>query len=285
MSAALLPDGTRVAEVALTVRDLERALAFYQQALGLHLLERAPAGASLGSGRNPFLHLVEDPAAEPSGGRARLYHFAILFPSRPALALALSRVLQARWLLGGAADHLVSEALYLADPEGNGIELYRDRPEEEWTRVDGRIRMDTLPLDMEDLLGELPVPEGSRNGVSAATRMGHVHLHVRDLGEAEQFYREVVGLELKERFGSSASFLAAGSYHHHLGINTWGTAGAARALEGAQGLRWYRLRLPEKQALDALARRLEAGKVRFEREGDELSFRDPSGHRVKVDAG
>ena len=283
MSLSRLPAGTRVGEVALTVTDMEGALAFYREVLGLHLHESAGGEALLGSSEARFLRLVEDPAAPSGEGRARLYHFAVLFPSRATLAFALRRLLAARWPLAGAADHLVSEALYLSDPEGNGIELYRDRPSERWERSAGGIRMDTLPLDVESLLAEAGGSDGHPIGVPPATRMGHVHLHVRDLEEAERFYREVVGLERMARFGGSASFLAAGGYHHHLGINTWGTAGAPRALEGARGLRWYRLGLPTSEAWEGLAGRLQENGTEAEREAGELRFRDPSGHRVIAD--
>ena len=278
-----LPAGTHVSELALTVRRLGTSLDFYRGTLGLEILEEGSGGARLGAPGHAFLRLVEDPAAEVPLGRARLYHFAILFPSRVELALAARRLLERRWSLGGAADHLVSEALYLSDPEGNGIELYRDRPREEWDVQGGRVRMDTLPLDLEALLSEAAAsPEGA---VSAPTRLGHIHLHVRDLAEAERFYREVVGLDVMERFGGSASFLAAGGYHHHLGINTWGTAGALRALEGAQGLRWYRLSLPDGEALAELVARLRAAEVPFATQDGEVSFKDPSGHRLLVQAG
>ena len=272
-----------MAEVALTVRDLRRSLGFYRGALGLELHDDAGGQALLGAPDEAFLRLFEDPAAPSAAGRARLYHLAILFPSRRTLALALRRLLDARWQLSGAADHLVSEALYLSDPEGNGIELYRDRPSEQWERRDGGVRMDTLPLDLEALLAEGADPDGPPPGVPPETRMGHVHLHVTDLAEGERFYREVVGLELMARFGNSASFLAAGGYHHHLGINTWGTAGAPRAWEGAQGLRWYRLRLPAGSACEELLARLEGSGLPVGREDGALRFRDPSGHGVIVD--
>jgi catechol 2,3-dioxygenase len=272
-----------VAEVALTVRDLRRSVAFYREVLGLELCDASGGQALLGASDEGFLRLLKDPAAPSAAGRARLFHFAILFPSRRTLALALRRLLDARWPLSGAADHLVSEALYLSDPEGNGIELYRDRPSEQWERRDGGVRMDTLPLDLEALLAEGAGPDGPPPGVPPETRMGHVHLHLTDLAEGERFYREVVGLELMARFGSSASFLAAGGYHHHIGINTWGTAGAPRALEGAQGLRWYRLRLPTESASEEILARLVGSGLSVGREEGAIRFRDPSGHGVIVD--
>lgn len=278
MSGALLPDGARVSEVALTVADLPRAAAFYEETLGFQVLSRGADSVALGAGEDAFLQLVRAPGAEPARGTTGLYHFAVLYPSRGDLARAVRRVIDAGWPLYGASDHLVSEAIYLSDPDGNGIELYRDRPRDEWPRAGDEIRMATLPLDLPRLLGEAegsgPAPDG--------TAMGHVHLHVRDLLEAERFYRDVVGLAVTTRFGGSASFLAAGGYHHHLGINTWGTAGAPPAPEGALGLRWYRLTVPDGAARSALEERLRSAGVPIEAEGGESSFHDPSGHKLVV---
>lgn len=278
-----LPDETTVAEVALTVKDLARASAFYREVLGLTPADASDGEARLGSAETPFLRLVEDGDAPSSAGRTRLYHLAILFPDRAALATALRRLLELGWSLQGAADHLVSEALYLSDPEGNGIELYRDRPPEAWERSGDGIRMETLPLDVEALLREAE-PSARGRGVPAATRLGHVHLQVSDLARAERFYREVVGLALTARYGRAASFLAAGGYHHHLGINTWGTAGAPAAPEGAQGLRWYRLRLPPGSGLTELVARLDGSGAEIALREGEVRFRDPSGHGIVVDA-
>jgi catechol 2,3-dioxygenase len=281
MSASTLPDGSRVSQVVLTVSDLARARSFYEGTLGLSVLDDEH-DLQLGAGGDPFLRLVHDPRASVARGTARLYHFAILYPSRGALADATRRLVDRRWPLQGAADHLVSEAVYLPDPEGNGIEIYRDRPRSEWTRTEDGIEMATLPLDLQALLSESKNDSAS---VPDGTVMGHIHLHVRDIAEAERFYRDVVGLELMARYGDSASFLAAGGYHHHLAINTWGTAGARPAVAGALGLRWYRLELPDAEALSALGTRLASGGVPHEQDGDTLQFADPSGHRLLAAVG
>lgn len=281
MSTSILPAGTHVSEVALTVSDLKRARDFYEGTLGLTVVSDEP-DLKLGAGDTAFLRLVEDPRASVPRGSARLYHFAILYPSRADLAGATRRLVDRRWPLQGASDHLVSEAVYLPDPEGNGIEIYRDRARTEWTRTRDGIQMATLPLDLQALLDEA---EGDSPTAPAGTVMGHVHLHVRDLAEAERFYREVVGLELMTRYGDSASFLAAGGYHHHLGINTWGTAGARPAIAGALGLRWYRLVLPDQAALEELDARLASTRVPYERENGSLAFADPSGHRLLAGVG
>jgi catechol 2,3-dioxygenase len=276
-----------VSEVVLTVQDLARARAFYQRTLGLAVVDDGP-DLRFGTREVAFLRLVHDAGAVAARGSARLYHFAILYPSRADLAAATRRVVQQRWPLQGASDHLVSEAVYLSDPEGNGIEIYRDRPRAEWPRTSLGLQMATLPLDLNRLLAEA----AGSGEAPAGTTMGHIHLHVRDLTEAERFYRDVVGLELMARFGDSASFLAAGGYHHHLGINTWGTAGARPAVPGALGLRWYRLALPDAGALADLESRLRAAAVdpRPKDQGlgehdGALVFFDPSGHQLVAAVG
>jgi len=281
MTPGWLPPGSRVSEVALTVSDLSRTGEFYTSVLGLELLGRSEREWWLGAGGIPFLRLVDDPRARHVRGTARLYHFALLYPSRADLADALGRLVERGVPLQGASDHLVSEAIYLADPEGNGIELYRDRPRVAWPQVGGRLQMDTLPLDLRQLLADA---RRSDAPAAAGTTVGHVHLHVLDLAHGEAFYRDLLGLGLTLRYGDSASFLAAGGYHHHLGINTWGMAGARPAPEGALGLRWYRVSLPDREALASLAERLRAAGVSVggEEEG-EARFADPSGHRLVVD--
>ena len=179
-----LPEGTHVAEVALTVADLPGELAFYEDRLGLQVIDQSDGEVALGAGDLPFLRLFHDPGAPSARGTAGLYHFAVLYPSRKDLAEAVRRLVRRRWPLQGASDHLVSEAIYLADPERNGIELYRDRPRAEWARDGGGVRMATLPLDLEELLGDAAAADGA---APAGTRMGHIHLHVRDLPEAARF--------------------------------------------------------------------------------------------------
>jgi catechol 2,3-dioxygenase len=278
MSTRTLPAGARVSEVALTVSDLGRATSFYEQILGLESVGRNGDGTELGAGGRPIVRLVHDPDAPAVRGTARLYHFAILYPSRKDLADSLLRLLAARWPIEGASDHLVSEAIYLSDPEQNGIELYRDRARDEWKYSQGELQMATLPLDVQRLLGEA---DGDRpHGAPAGTVLGHVHLHVNDLAAAERFYREVVGLALVTRYGGSASFLAAGGYHHHVAVNVWGTEGAPPAVEGSLGLRWFRLSLPGPEALLELERRLDAGSIAYQRDDGTLRFKDPAGHTL-----
>ncbi|HSD23249.1 MAG TPA: VOC family protein, partial [Solirubrobacterales bacterium] len=180
--------GTAMGAVRLTVSDLDRARGFYRDAIGLTELPSEDEAVWLGTDEHPIVELVGDPDAPPRPrGTSGLFHLAILVPSRPDLARALQRVAEAGWRLSGASDHLVSEALYTSDPEGNGIELYRDRPRDQWPVRDGVLQMDTLPLDLDGVLSELR-REDANAGMPAGTRIGHVHLNVGDLTAAEAFY-------------------------------------------------------------------------------------------------
>ena len=280
MTAAspVLAPALRLAAVHLTVSDLERSISFYETALGLRLHRRNGAEAALGAGADDLLVLREQRGARPPGRHAGLFHFALLVPSREALARALRRLLETRTAIQGASDHLVSEALYLPDPDGLGIEIYADRPRESWSFAGGELRMDTLPLDLDDLLALAPEADGP---AAPGTVVGHVHLHVSRLEPALDFYRDVVGLELMTRFGSSAAFLSAGGYHHHLGVNTWRGVGVPPAPEGVAGLRHWTVVLPGPQELEALRRRLDAAAAdASEADGGSLVTCDPSGNRI-----
>jgi catechol 2,3-dioxygenase len=284
MAPSIDPE-TAVGAVRLTAADLDEAQSFYERAIGLKTLERSSEGARLGVGDTSVVELVGDPDAprrpHPSTG---LFHLAILVPDRAELARALRRLAAAGWRLTGASDHLVSEALYLNDPEGNGIEIYRDRPREEWSTVDGQLQIATLPLDLSGLLTE----EGSDDAVSAmapGTRMGHVHLNISDLDDAEEFYSGLVGLDVTVRGYPGALFAAAGGYHHHLGLNTWAGEGAPSPPAGARGLRSYELLLPDAGEVGSVADRLENAGVAVSEESDGVNVADPSGNRlVLVDA-
>ncbi len=274
---------TTMGAVSLTVADLEAADAFYRRALGLHGLERSGGRVVLGAAPGvPLVELVGAPDAPPRPRRSTgLFHLAILVPDRAELARSLRRVLAAGAGFTGASDHLVSEALYLHDPEGNGIEIYRDRPREEWRREGGEIAMDTLPLDVEGVLGALP-EGGDDEGVPPGTTMGHVHLQVRDLDEAEDFYGAALGFEPTARNYPGALFVSAGGYHHHLGLNTWGTAGAPPPPSGARGLRAVRVVVPSDAELSRVAGRLEARGIGSSRSDEGLRITDPAGNPVLV---
>jgi catechol 2,3-dioxygenase len=273
---------TRMGAVRLTVAGLDRARAFYQRALGLRVLDEGDGVARLGAAGGPALVELEGrPGAPPRPRQSTgLFHLAILVPSRPELARALRRVLDAGASFTGASDHLVSEALYLDDPEGNGIEIYRDRPRDEWTYDDGELRMATLPLDVEGVLGEMP---GSPDeGMPEATTMGHVHLQVRDIPEAEAFWSGAVGFEPTVRGYPGALFVSAGGYHHHVGLNTWGTAGAPAPPEGARGLGRVEIVAPSAEEVARVEGRARAAGHDVRRQDGGALLSDPSGNRVLV---
>jgi catechol 2,3-dioxygenase len=216
------PD-TVIGKVALTVSDLARSRDFYKRAIGLQAADGADGAIVLSAADgHPLVELHGDSSAPKLDRRASgLYHLAILLPTRLDLAFALARLAEARWPLDGASDHLVSEALYLSDPDGHGIEIYRDRPREQWRQTDGRLEMATLPLDLRDILGELSQATERQPNAPAGTTIGHVHLQVADIPEAEAFYHGVLGFDVMVRSYPGALFVSAGGYHHHLGLNTW----------------------------------------------------------------
>jgi catechol 2,3-dioxygenase len=251
----------------LTVTDLDRSVAFYQDPIGLRLHSREDPEAAMGTGGADLLVLHEEPAARPAGRHAGLYHFALLFPTREELARALQRLALTRTPIQGASDHGVSEAIYLADPDGNGIELYVDRPREDWPpprSPNERVGMFTEPLDVPDLLalveGSDPIPHAGEG-----LRLGHVHLHVADVEEALRFYRDELGLEEMARY-PGAAFVAWDGYHHHLGFNTWRGEGVPPAPDDAVGVRHWTVFSPDHPEEDRM-------------------LRDPSGNRVLVARG
>ena len=279
-----LPGATAVGPVALNVADLEGALAFYGRGLGFRVHGRERDVARLGAGGADLLLLRGSPRAPRPARATGLYHFAILVPSRLELARALSHLAEADVRLQGASDHLVSEALYLADPEGNGIEIYRDRPREEWTHDAGGLRMATEPLDLDALMKELPDHDAPWGGMPAGTVIGHVHLRVTQIAPAEAFYRDVLGFDLTTRYGDAASFLSAGGYHHHIAVNTWASLGAPPPPDGAAGLAHFVVRLPDRTELDRVTERVSAAGVPALRIADGVLVRDPSGNGVLLSA-
>jgi catechol 2,3-dioxygenase len=263
--------------VSLTVADLERSLDWYRGPIGLRVHEQGDGEARLGTGGEDLLVLRELPGARPADGYSGLFHFALLVPARADLARWLAHAARERVPLTGLSDHRVSEAIYLRDPDHHGIEIYADRPRERW---EGRVfeQMTTLPLDTGDLLGELADPAAEPfDGLPAGTTMGHVHLRVADVPETIRFYRDGLGFDLTAALGSQAAFLSAGGYHHHLGGNTWESAGAGRPPAGHATLERMTVVVPEDGAVDEVAQR-----VGGERTPDGLAVRDPSGNPVLV---
>jgi catechol 2,3-dioxygenase len=279
-----LPEETRLGSVRLQVADLDRSLEFYQKVLGLEPVERDAKRALLApQGGTPVLvELRARPGARPvpRRGALGLYHFAILLPNRAALG-RLIRHLGEVGARAGASDHLVSESLYLQDPDGLGIEVYADRPRQSWRRVGRQLMMATDPLDIAGLLQEAGDERWS--GAPAGTIIGHVHLHVGDLEQASAFYSEGIGLDRMVWQYPGALFLAAGGYHHHLGTNTWAGSGArSPAADDAQLLEWT-IELPGAEGIAGVAQSLRAGGHSVDQAGDrELTTRDPWGTKVRV---
>lgn len=266
--------------VELTVSALDRSVAFYQQVLGLTLLSRDGTEATLGLPERPLVALQERPGALPVQPRSPgLYHLALLLPTRADL----SRWVQHAARLGlrlGQADHLVSEAFYLSDPDGHGIEVYRDRPSSEWRWQGGEVEMAGDPIDLDSLLTE-PGADVPFTSLPDGTTLGHVHLRVADLAATEAFYAGVLGFDVVSRW-PGALFVSVDGYHHHLGLNTWQSQGGALAPEGTSRLTRVTLTVKD---IGALHSRLTAAGARFIREGDRLEVTDPAGNRLRIQAG
>jgi catechol 2,3-dioxygenase len=289
-----------IGTVHLTVSDLDRSVAFYRDRLGMvprsgasgEVRLKAPgdgaagnAGSETATGPSDLLALWPSPGAPRVRGATGLYHFAILVPSRLDLARTLAHLRDTRTRLTGASDHLVSEALYLDDPEANGIEIYRDRPRAEWPLEEGGVRMAVDPLDLDALLAEADSTNVPWTGLAPGTRMGHIHLRVSDLPEAERFYVGALGFEVMARYGDSALFVSAGRYHHHIGLNTWAGVGAHAPPPGAAGLREYVVRLPVVEERDRVAAQARAAGYPAEATaGGAHSLRDPSSNRIVLSA-
>jgi catechol 2,3-dioxygenase len=280
--AVAIDPATEMGPVALTVADASAASAFYEQAIGLRPLTGTEDGVQLGAGERAVVELIGDPGApQRPPATTGLFHLAILVPSRIELARTLRRVANAGWGFSGASDHLVSEALYLQDTEGNGIEIYRDRPRDDWPVADGELRMDTIPLDLQGLLLELPDGGEEAGGpIAAGTRIGHVHLNVSDLAASEEFYVGTLGFEVTVRGYPQALFVSAGGYHHHIGLNTWAGKGAPPPPPGARGLRRFEILLPTAEALEEFEERVAAAGIEAAREEVELRLSDPSGNAL-----
>jgi catechol 2,3-dioxygenase len=281
VEGAIDPDGA-VGRVALRVGDSDRASEFYETVVGLDVLDETADGPDgdqsrtvLGAGGSPLLVLVEDPdAPERARDETGLFHTAFRVPTRSALADALSRV-ERRRELDGASDHLVSEALYLADPEGNGVEIYRDRPRSAWEETDdGLVRMATRPLALE------PLREAATGEAAAppSTDVGHVHLEVSSVPDARAFYVDVLGLSVRQTYGDEALFLAAGDYHHHVGVNVWN---GRTAPPSGRGLDWFELVATDRNALGSLRDRVRTAGHEVTTTGG-LEVTDPDGITLRL---
>ena len=274
-----LPAALRLGAVHLTVSDLDRSVAFYEDPIGLRLHRREGGVAAMGAGEEDLLVLYEEPKARRAGRHAGLYHYALLFPSREELARAALRLAAAKTPIQGASDHGTHKAIYLPDPDGNGIELAADRPREAWPKplnFVGGIQ----PLDLDDLLSAV-AGEKPRREAGPGLTVGHVHLHVGDLDQALGFYRDVLGFDLMTFIPGAAAFVSAGGYHHHLGFNVWRGEGVPPVPAGRVGLHHWTVELSDLEEVAAVRKRVQAADVEVEeRKGGGFFVRDPWGIAV-----
>ena len=274
--ATSIAAATEIGLVSLIVADLDRSLAFYTTALGFAVLQRTGPDAVLGAAGTPLLLLTERPGALPwmVDVMTGLYHFAILLPARADLGRWLRHFFALPYPPPGQGDHLVSEALYLRDPDGHGIEVYWDRPRATWTWIDGRVRMGSGPVDVRGLLAEAERAGASWNGLPAGATIGHVHLQVGDIAQAKAFYHGLLGFDIVAQ-SPDALFVSAGGYHHHLGMNTWHSRGAGPAPPDTAGLRFFTLDLPDAEARDAVVARIAAAGVDYAASAGVVAVQDP----------
>ncbi|MFD1363588.1 VOC family protein [Lentibacillus salinarum] len=268
-----------VGEVNINVTDLEKSLSFYRHIIGFSVLEQTDQKAVLtADGKTPLLTLEQPADVLPKAERTTgLFHFAILLPSRADLSSFLNHVAEAGARLGGS-DHLVSEALYLNDPDGNGIEVYRDRPSQEWNWSAGQVAMSTDPLDVDSLLGE---SENKWDGLPEETVMGHIHLHVANLQSTETFYVDGLGFQIVTNY-PGALFASTANYHHHIGLNIWNGENAPAPADNSAGLNWYSLVFPDEQSREEKIKKLESLGVNVKKENDTYIVKDPSENEIHM---
>ncbi|MBB3947306.1 catechol 2,3-dioxygenase [Rhizobium skierniewicense] len=272
-----------VGQAHLGVLDLDKVSDFYQKIIGLSVIERSASGHVLGVNGQPLLTLTTAKSAtQAPGNAAGLFHTAFLMPSRSDLALWLTHVAHSNVQLQGASDHLVSEAIYLADPEGNGIEVYRDRTPDEWDyKPDGTIAMATERLDLQALYDSAPKATFAK--AAEGTAIGHIHLQVGDIPQADAFYQDVLGLKIMARY-PGASFFGSGAYHHHVAANIWNSRGAQARTDTMTGLSGYSLTFNEKASLDRAIAALDRMEIATERQSDGIALTDPWGIGLKLSA-
>lgn len=274
---------TFVSQVNLKVANLDRSLTFYKEVLGLQVLNQTNSTADLTADGKTVLVSIQQPdeVVSKQGRTTGLYHFALLLPTRADLGRILKHFLQVRYPLQGASDHLVSEAIYLADPDGNGIEVYADRPASDWSWSNGEVEMATVALDAESLLAEGAGEVWT--GMPAGTIMGHIHLHVSELQKTEEFYTKGLGFEVVTRYGGQALFISTGKYHHHIGLNTWNGVGAPPATENSVGMESYTMVFPSEAKREQIISQLKEMGVAVTEKKDTYITADPSGNRIRLE--
>ncbi|HMR34449.1 MAG TPA: VOC family protein [Geminicoccaceae bacterium] len=275
-----------VGETALRVRDLGRMTAFYREAIGLETIGQDAAGVHMGAGGKVLLHLIPNPDAPLATPRqAGLFHIAFLMPSRGDLARWLAHAVLTRIPLTGFADHTVSEAIYLDDPEGNGLEIYSDRPHEGWRWRDGVVTMGTERLDIDSLLALADTARDRFDRAPSATMIGHMHLRVGDVAAGRAFYEKALGLTPTLVSRQDAAFLSSGGYHHHVAINSWNSRDAGPRDPASTGLDWFSLRLRDPDILAAQSDRLSRGGTAISALAGGIETADPWGTRVRLVTG
>lgn len=278
-----IPDKTSIAGIDLIVNDLESSLKFYSGLIGLKEFKREGNISFLSAnGNGPHLiKLTENKNAEIAfRGAPGLYHLALLFPSRKELARVFLRLFENGVKFSGFSDHLVSEAIYLSDPEGNGIELYADKPKETWNWKMGEVLMDSLPLDISKITDELP-DRGVWNGIHEDTILGHVHLNIRDLNNAEKFYSNILGMNVTSYSYPGARFFSAGGYHHHIGTNNW-SANSIPAKENSRGMESFTVRIPDTAFIEQVKKDADNAGLLLSENADELLIKDYENNKVRV---
>jgi len=276
-----LPDTLTLGAAALAVSDLDRSLDFYTNALGMTELARDGDTITVGTEKAPLLYLIGQAGAKQQPPRSTgLYHVAILLPTRVDLGHALIKIDRSGWPFQGFGDHFVSEASYLADPDGNGLEIYRDRPRDTWTFNGDMINMGTAELDVRGIVGEVANPQAAWK-MPPETVIGHMHLRVGDVSMGESFYHSLLGLDVMVKI-PSAYFFSAGGYHHHLGTNQWQSRGAGAPPADSVGLRWWTVTLPDSAAVSEVEGRMRAANIALTPVTGGFEANDPWGTAVRV---
>jgi len=272
----------RIGSVGLVARDLDKLTSFYRDLLGLTVQERTDRVAKLGIGGVTLLEIEHRPDALPDDqAAAGLYHTAFLMPTRQDHARWIMHIARNRVPITGASDHGVSEAFYLDDPEGNGIEVYNDRPAERWRWEGDLVVMQTNQLDIEAILDDIDRTTATYPAAPEGLRVGHIHLRVGSVEQAETFYRGAIGLELTRRRGG-ATFMSSGGYHHHVGANVWHSDGAGPRDSNRAGLSWFAIEAANDDAINAMNGRLLAAKAPLDQTSNGIETADPWGTRIRI---
>jgi catechol 2,3-dioxygenase len=280
-----LPDATHLGSVTLAVADLSRAVNFYSQTLGIPVISQSDHSASLGVDGKPLVVLNEKEGAKrPPRHSTGLYHAAILLPTRADLGRLITHLAEIKVPMSGYADHLVSEAFYLNDPDGNGLELYRDRPRNEWPMDGDLVQMENAPINFDEFFADAEREGKPWTGMPTGTTLGHMHLKIGNDKDAQAFYTDVVGFSVMAYY-PSAVFVSAGGYHHHLGLNMWESRGAGAPPADSVGLQEWSIVVPDANALNAAAERLTNAGALIERGDDFALFADPWGTRARINVG